>query len=138
MNSVQSPDPMSLREHEMPSSLPVISVARPVPNRSISQPSSSKPIASRSAKPVKITPKLQNVLDNHANFLKAIESARTGVKVKLAKGKGLAALEKWDLKKQSDLFKGCLVAVVHHISAKPEHLVPRWAVVSYLFRSKRI
>jgi hypothetical protein len=138
MNFMPSPDLMSLQGNRMPSSLPAPAAARPAPNRSSTQPSSSKPIPPRPAKPIKISPKLQNILDNHANFLKAVESAQTGVKVKLAKGKGLAALEKWDLKKQSELFKGYLVAVVHHISAKPEHLVPRWAVVSYLCRSTRI
>lgn len=75
---------------------------------------------------------MQNILDNHANFRKAVDSIFGNVKVKFTKGKGLVAMEKLDLKKQSELFKGCLIAVVHHLSAKADHLVTRWKVVSTL------
>lgn len=39
-------------------------------------------------------------------------------------------MDKLDLSRQSEVFKDCVVVVAHHISAKADQLVPRWAQVS--------
>lgn len=81
------------------------------------------------AKPTKVSPKLQTIIHNHQTFLKATE-AHPGNKPKFTRRKGLVAMDKLNLARQSDVFQGCVVAVVHHLSAKPEQLVTRWTLVS--------
>ncbi|GHJ86075.1 hypothetical protein NliqN6_2477 [Naganishia liquefaciens] len=89
-------------------------------------PSTSISTAVPASKPIKVSPKLQIVLDNHANFLLAIQD---GVKPKITRRRGLLAMDKINLARLSKVFDGCVVAVVHHLSAKPEQLVTRWALV---------
>lgn len=80
----------------------------------------------------KIPPAFQVILDNFANFEQAIDGTQTGQRLKLKKGKGMVALEKYDFKRRSTVFQNCVVAVVHHSSAKGEQLVPRWAHVRFV------
>ena len=89
-------------------------------------PSTSKFIAPPHSKPIRVSPKLQVVLDNHANFLLAIQS---GARPKMTRRKGLLTMDKLNLARLTTVFDGCVVAVVHHLSAKPEQLVTRWTLV---------
>ncbi|KAJ9103152.1 hypothetical protein QFC21_002574 [Naganishia friedmannii] len=71
--------------------------------------------------------KVQSILDNHSNLQQCIEAAKAGKKPKCKKGKGIVSLNKYgDLTRQSNVFQDFVVAVVHHISAKGEQLIPRW------------
>lgn len=79
---------------------------------------------------IKIPPTLQLIHENFANFEMAVGVAQPGGKVRFKKGKGMFAMDKVDLRRQSELFKDCVVVVAHHISAKADQLVPRWAQVS--------
>lgn len=103
-------------------SLPTLDAART--SASTAQTANSPP---RLRKP--IPPAIQLLHENFANFEMAI-AAQSGTKVKYKKGKGMYSMEKADLKSQSELFKGCVVVVAHHLSAKAEQLVPRWSQVS--------
>lgn len=89
--------------------------------------STLKPTAAPASKAIKVSPKLQIVLDNYANFLLAIQP---GVKPKMTRRKGLLTMDKLNLARLTKVFDGCVVAVVHHLSAKPEQLVTRWTLVS--------
>lgn len=92
------------------------------------------PVAAKPKSPpprsVKVPSTLQIVLENFNNFEMAVGVAQTGAKIRFKKGKGMVGIDKVDLTKQSEVFKDCVVAVAHHISAKGEQLVPRWAQVS--------
>lgn len=80
-----------------------------------------------STKPTKISPKLQIILLNHTLFLHATKGTKPP---KQRKVKGMVAMDKVNVCKVSEVFKDCVVAVVHHLSAKPEQLVTRWTLVS--------
>jgi hypothetical protein len=93
----------------------------PVPLPSMIAPQGPAP------KPQKISPKLQIILLNHTAFIHATSGTKPP---KQRKVKGMVAMDKINVGKVSEVFKGCVVAVVHHLSAKPEQLVTRWTIVS--------
>ncbi|KAJ9119176.1 hypothetical protein QFC22_003668 [Naganishia vaughanmartiniae] len=78
---------------------------------------------------VKIPLGLQNIIDNWTNFEQTTKAKQTGKKPKLKKGKGMVSVDKWDLQRVSNVFQESVIAVVHHLGAKGEQLIPRWAHV---------
>lgn len=125
MQALKTTSPIRGKEKEKAISLPVPAL----PTLDQPQPPA---LTSRNSPPrtIKIPPTLQLIHENFANFEMAAGVAQPGAKVRFKKGKGMFAMDKVDLRRQSELFKDCVVVVAHHISAKADQLVPRWAQVS--------
>lgn len=126
MRAPRTTSPIRGKGKEKALSLPVPAhptVDQPRPSTSTSRKANSLPRT-------KIPPTLQLIHENFTNFEMAVGAAQPGAKVRFRKGKGMFAMDKLDLSRQSEVFKDCVVVVAHHISAKADQLVPRWAQVS--------
>jgi hypothetical protein len=119
------PDPASTSKPQVKGKEKAPSLPVPLPSMGAPAPPTSGP----AQKPPKISPKLQIILLNHTAFIHATLGTKPP---KQRKVKGMVAMDKINVGKVSEVFKECVVAVVHHLSAKPEQLVTRWTIVSPL------